>query len=324
VHTRTTAAFSLLGVLILGAPGASAQITRAPAPAPTIAPPPPTVAPAPKPAPRIEKAPPCPTEPIKVTKLIVDPNPLVRCKVSSVTVTITAQACGAPAGGSYRVRVGDVTFAWGDVPPLAAGASTEVKTTYAPGPMDSSPTLIAEVGPPVVRSTNGPPPSGGFGAGFGVVVGAATAGLAALGGGQALGVPSKIPDSLIDGSQNMKNAGLELFKQADAVKATKTPTWVEDAKVAYATKLQMLGTKSVAFGDRMLTICPRDAGIETNAWISQMKKQIAQGGEAAELKDAVAKATAAADALLGAAFVQQLTMSTPWPLAFGGFSGGIR
>jgi hypothetical protein len=77
----------------------------------------------------------------------------------------------------------------------------------------------------------------------------------------------------------------------------------------------------------MLTICPRDAGIETNAWISQMKKQIAQGGEAAELKDAVTKATAAADALLGAAFVQQLTMSPPWPLAFGGFSalgGAVR
>lgn len=202
-----------------------------------------------------------------MTRIVVDPLPAVRCKPSSVTVTLTAQACGAPSGGSYRVRAGEKTFAWGDVPALTAGSSTDVKTTYVPVPADGQVTLTAEVGPPVPRPSTGPaaatPPMNGFGTGFGGSSGAP----GAIAGGMSAPLDIGTAIGAQEGSRLMKVAAGDLFKQAEAVKGTKLPAWVEDAKIALAKKLEGMATKSITFGDRMLTICPREAGVEAKSWI---------------------------------------------------------
>lgn len=179
-------------------------------------------------------------------------------------MTVTAQTCGAPSGGRYRILAGDRELGSGDVSALTEGASVEVRALWTP-PATGTVALSGEVGP---RSTSG-----------------ASGGLA----GDTLhrmvnGTSNLLPNGMVGG------LGLELTKMGTMAGASSAqvrklkaqgsyPGWLAAIFDAVANSYEARGKQASSLAEAVLLLCPADAGAKTQPWLEEVTGELKRTNE---------------------------------------------
>ena len=296
------AAFALfgLGVLFTATAWGDGPAVRG---APRTAPPPaPPIAPAPKDPPKIGVAPRkvCATEPLKVTKVATSETP-ERCRPTQVVVTITAQNCGAPGGGRYRILAGDKELGAGDVSALAEGASVDVKAPWTPPPTGTV-VLGGEVGP---RS------SAGAGTGSG-----GDTGLDRMFNGSVALQMNRMLSGL---GSSLTLSSTALSQLSGDVKATKDkgnyPSWIAAIFDGVAKSYDARSKQAWSLAQAVVLVCPSDAGAKTQPWFDEVVAEIKKANDSNKsIPGLLASGTKALDTMGGVgALLGDIGKTSPFP-----------